>query len=52
MGLSWRSSSSEGVSHEGVADVDVGVDVDVDVEVNAAVPPPMMQIVMDRERDK
>ena len=35
MGLSWRSSSSEGVSHEGVADVDVGVDVDVNV--NAAV---------------
>ena len=52
MGLSWRSNSGGGVSHIGVADVDVGVDVDVDVDVNAAVPPQMMQIVMDRERDK
>ena len=44
MGLSWRSSSGGGVGHGGV--------VDVDVDVTAAVLPPMMQIVMDRERDK
>ena len=42
MGLSWRSSSSEGLDHGGFADVDV----------KAAVPPPMMQIVMGREREK
>ena len=42
MGLSWRSSSGGGSGHRRVANV----------AVNAAMPPPMMQIVMGRERER